>query len=77
MTGFYVARRKLTVTGGPGVEVRLGGKLVAAAPATPATFDLAAGVTYAVSAVGPDGKPTGPAKDAELPKSADASVALP
>ena len=71
VTGYYVGRRKLTVTGGTGgVEVRQGGKLVAAAPATPATFELAAGQRYAVSA-------GGAGRDVELPKGADATVALP
>ena len=53
VTAFYKGRHKLTVTAPPGtpVEVRLDGRLVAAAPA-PATFDLAAGATYAITAGG-------------------------
>ena len=74
VTAFYKGRRKLTVTAPAGrpVEVRLGGKLVAAAPATPATFELAAGATYDVAATG-----TSAAKAVELPKAADAAVAVP
>ncbi len=78
VTGYYKARHKLTVTGGTGgVQVRLGGKLIAAAPALPATFELAAGTTYAVTPTGTDGTATGPAKDVPLGKAADATVALP
>jgi hypothetical protein len=72
VTAYYKGRRKLTVTAAPGsgVEVRLDGKLVAAAPATPATFELAAGLRYAVTA-------GGASRDVELPKGADATVAMP
>ena len=79
VTGYYVSRHKLTLTAADkaGVEVRLNGKLVAAAPATPVTFELAAGKTYAVTPVSADGKPAGAAKDVELPKAADAAVSVP
>jgi transglutaminase-like putative cysteine protease len=70
VTAFYKLRRKLTVTAGGGVEVRLGGELVAASPSTPATFELAAGATYVVTAAGAS-------RDVELPASADVAVTLP
>ena len=54
MTAFYVGRRKLTVTGGSPVEVRLDGRLIAAAPSTPATFELAAGdAAHPAGGIGP------------------------
>ena len=79
VTGYYKGRRKLTVTApaGAGVQVRLGGKLVAAAPATPATFELAAGADYAVTATGADGTTVGVAKDAHLSAAADVAITLP
>ncbi len=70
VTRFYTGRRKLTVTGGPAVEVRQDGQLVAASPTTPAAFDLAAGTTYAVTAAGVT-------KDVVLPAAADVTVAVP
>ena len=69
VTAFYKGRHKLTLTGTGPVEVRQAGRLVAAAPALPATFELAAGPTYAV------GHPSSPAKDVTV--TTDATVAVP
>ncbi len=75
VTGYYRARRKLTVTGPSTVEIRLNGKLIAAAP-LPHTFELATGLAYALTPVTSDGKSAGDLKSVTL-STADATVALP
>ena len=85
VTGYYVARQKLTIkppaaaAADTQVKVTLLGKLLAQAPATadaPATFELAAGQTYRVVAETPDGRAVAMMKDVKLPKDAAATVEL-
>ena len=78
VTGYYTGRQKLVVTAPENtqIEIRQNRVLVAAAPASSATFELAAAQGYDITLLDPAGK-TLETKSVQLSKDAALTVALP